>query len=104
MGIETAIVIGAVVAAGASTYQAYEAREQRRDLQENLDRQNEQATEVQEQIETKQKEAPKVAADASRRQRMRATANYGRQSTILTGPKGLGSDSSKDATSTILGG
>ena len=66
-------------------------------------RQADLAAQKQAEIERKQGMADQVAAQASRRRRQSTAANQGRQSTILTGPMGLGTDVSRPA-STILGG
>ena len=104
MGIETALIIGAVAAAGAGAYQARESREARKDAKEFQSEQLRQADAGQRKVEDSQRNASQVAEAAAARRRQSQGAALGRRSTMLTGSQGvLGQDASAQS-STILGG
>lgn len=95
-----AIVIGAA----ATTYQVQEGRRQEKKQDARLAEAEAKAEADQSEIEARQKNAETQAAAATRRRQQQSAAMTGRSGTILTGPMGLGSDSSASGTGTILGG
>jgi hypothetical protein len=104
MGIETALIIGALATTAATASTAASARSERKQMTNRLDAQRAEAEKAQSEIEMNQSKAGKVADAATKRRRQQGAAQTGRAGTILTGPQGLGADASSGATGTILGG
>jgi hypothetical protein len=102
MGVTAAIVAtAAVVGTGYQVYAGEKAASEAKDQRKDTERK---AREAQAQIEESERNKAKVASDAARRQAQKAAGAYGRSDTILTGPMGLGSDTSSGSRGTLLGG
>jgi hypothetical protein len=96
MGLETIALIGLGVAAAGAGASAHEAHVQ--DIHAGQARRDAQTAQntllAQAQEEEKQQAASQAAEEARKKQRQQVASAYGRASTILTGPEGLGGGSS----------
>jgi negative regulator of sigma E activity len=97
-------VTAAVTAAIGTGYQIYSGEKAASEAQDDRDRIEQQAREKQDKIEADEKSKALGAQAKAQRSAQRVQSGYGRGSTILTGPLGLGSDSASPAKSTLLGG
>lgn len=99
----TATVIAGAMVAGTG-YQIYAGERAAKEAKQQREDQERRANEAQRKVEIAEKGKAMGAAARAQRQAAAGQAGYGRRDTILTGPSGLGTDTSSGARSTMLGG